>query len=469
MKRKIVSYILAAAIAVAPVLPYNVVKAENVIKYAVELDGKAFEVRSTVLNGNTVFSLRDLSAKLGGTINWDAKKNSASISVNGKSITFIENSNVALVDGRELQLGSPSKIVNKILFIDAKTFMEALGGEFELLDDKGKAVLSTVKVLDEVESIAWVDALNVVVGRAGDEGQEYYLINTKTKAYKKIIGADQAVAEVAVSEDGKKLAYVAGEGTLYIYDLATGTAKDVYHGEDKADNLPSELQWSKDGSAVYFVQGQKANAFAKLTIADGKVSTVMTDKAGQISDVVVTNEGKKVIYTLTKTGKVTADSVAEDSALEKLEEAKLEIDSTGTEPQLYSFDTTAKDAKPVALTTDKENKVFVNALKDGRIVYLSVDEVRELPVLKLIDAEGKATDLVKDKMILQNLVTADNRIIILAVDGLYEVDVNTKATKKIDTVEAAQVFISKDGKQYIYKVDGQLFIKADGSLQKIAK
>ncbi len=317
-----------------------------------------------------------------------------------------------------------------------------------------KPAAVAVKLLDGTnDSPRWIDANSLLITRSTDVSKTDYKIQVKTKQFELALPEGIAAASLVVSPDGKMAAYQNEEGQVFTVELAT--KKTVQVSDDKS--IKDEFQWSKDGKKLYFLQGDKANVIASIDLADGKVTKLVEDKVDYKSDLNVSLDGTKFYYLVSKGGKLEADSIAEGADEKAVEAANMKLDLSGTEAQVYSFNTKESEPKAVKLTDTADNKVLVNLLPDGRVVYISADaEKAEQGVqLKIVSEEGKeAKTLVGDLNVLYSQVVDGGKIVILGADqagkkAIYEVDANTAAKKKVADVaaNATQIFVSHDGKQ----------------------
>lgn len=316
-----------------------------------------------------------------------------------------------------------------------------------------KPAAPAVKLLEGFTSAPrWVNSNTLLVTHITDEGKQDFNIQVPKGTYVPAVGKENGAADLVLSSDGKSAAYTDDANLLFVVDLATQTAKQV--SEDKS--YKADLQWSKDGSKLYFIQSDKANVIAQLTIADGTVTPVLDDKVNYKSDLQVSEDGTKLVYVVAKDGTLTADSVKENN-VESVENAKVELNLANTEPQLFAFDTTVKDGKAVQLTNKPDNKAFVSLLQDGRVAYVSAEPEKEdqLPVLKVVTTDGKETkDLLTDLNVLQSNATPDGHLFVLAADktgkkAIYQVDAasGTKVKKWDAPENTIQMVVSADAKQ----------------------
>lgn len=436
------------------------VKASKIVKNTINLDGKAFTLRQTVIDGKKVFCASDLSYAFGVKYQWSAKTKTATLTKDGKLITLKED----------------SQFVNGIFFYEIDKFMSKLGNDqsIETIDDE--IYISTVKLLDASNvDPQFIDASNVLVAHETDAGIAYYEVNVNTKKSVNVILESANATEATVSPDGKKVAYINDSGEVYVVDLATKTCIKVNPDTDTL--VKAELQWSQNGDKLYFITDiDNTNDVAQINIETKTLTTLLhdfDDKGDQIkkykTDLHISEDGTQMYFCISLSGSVKQDStVGEDTNPDDVINTGAVANTKDTESQLYYYKVGTVNAKglpsTVKLTATNDNKIYVNRLSDGstdfqkgNFEYVSTDLDKEgsNPILRVISADGKITkDLVNDVSVLQSIVTADGQLIILAIDNngskaIYQVDETTGLKQTIcavnDNVE--KLFISKDGKQ----------------------
>jgi Tol biopolymer transport system component len=304
----------------------------------------------------------------------------------------------------------------------------------------------------------WIDAENLLVTYVTNKGEKDYIFNTKSKSKTPLLGEDVNEADAVISPDAKKVAYADENNEVYVADLESKQTTKV-SGDDHA--IKSELQWAPAGDKLYYLEGDKTNVVAELTISTGKIKKIVNDNVNYKSNLRVSNDGVKFLYTVTPEGKITADSISEETA-DKAADANIKVDTAGTETQLYVYYNGS--SKPEQIAKTKDNKSFADMLPDRTVVYVSTDVENEekLPVIKVITNNGKDTkDLVSDLGIMQSLVTGDGRLVVLAVDqsgkkAIYEINASTGEKKKLYDADDSvnQLFYSSNGKHLAVSMTG---------------
>ncbi len=149
-------------------------------------------------------------------------------------------------------------------------------------------------------------------------------------------------------------------------------------------------------------------------------------------------------------------------------EDSLTVDFSSAGEQLYKLDLVTKDAKPVALTTTPDNKLYPEILADGSIVYLSADpEGNSANTLKAVKADGTISNIALDievswsKGVTNGLVVAG-----LAADGstvVYAIDVNGAKTELYRTADdVSEVSVSADGSKLAIVSNGSVLVIQGG-------
>ncbi|HEY2164369.1 MAG TPA: S9 family peptidase, partial [Gemmatimonadaceae bacterium] len=118
-----------------------------------------------------------------------------------------------------------------------------------------------------------------------------YVVSLVDKRNEKISGHSDVQSTPVWSPDGRTLAYTVlpqehsaradsisdveiGNNHLLLYDVAARTTKDTY--DAKADVSEGSPQWSRDGSRLFFVTGERAySAVYAYDVASGKLTRVV--------------------------------------------------------------------------------------------------------------------------------------------------------------------------------------------------
>lgn len=262
-------------------------------------------------------------------------------------------------------------------------------------------VQATVPALFEgnFTELQWLNSNQMIALNEEESGNSYYLIDQTTKKALKIVEATQDIVEVKVSNDSKRMAMISAAGDLFIYSFEAKTTEKISTTTDSK----IEPVWASDDSVLYYLMGEKIDTVVAYKFADKTHTNIVADKVPYKSDLTLTKDGKKVAYLVAKAGKT-------DDA------AGYTVDTKGTEPQYYFYDTTAVKPVAVQMTTSTDNKQYGRFLTDGTFVYLSTDTEDKAndSVIRKISPDGK-TDYVLYNSMYVTYMSVNNTDEILAV------------------------------------------------------
>jgi len=459
MKKSFAAAILAAAIGASPAAAVSAAGGQPAIATgSFSVNGQAASVRTIVYEDATLVSVRDVATLLGGEISFSAGGR-ASVKLNGITIDLKSGSDQAVVDGTPVTLDHPLINIKGTTFIDGQAFLAAFG--FEASDEDGILSVELRERLDPVDEVRWLNAERLIASRQTGDGRTDYLVNAATGEYTELLSTADSSA-LTISPDGKQAAYADGDGIVHLVDLATKQA--VKASSDAS--IKSELQYGADGN-LYFIQGDKMAVIARLNPADGTVTKVLDDKVENKANLIVSADGTKFAYTVVKTGKVKAD------ASKPVEEDDVAIDMTGTEPQIYLFDASVKDGKPVQLTTSLDDKVDL-IWAEGSIYYISAStDPNILSGLAAVDASKNIRSVFIEEDV-QQAVYAGGSIYVLSLGArgaqhVYAIDPATGAKRLVAGVPDTVSGIAANGSTIAVFDGGTVKVLADGSWVAVTK
>lgn len=193
----------------------------------------------------------------------------------------------------------------------------------------------------------------------------------------------------------------------------------------------------------------------------------MADKVENKSELRISADEKSAVYIVNLTGvaKNDADST-EDS---------LTVDFSSAGEQLYKLDLATKDAKPAALTTTPDNKLYPEISADGSVVYLSADaEGNAANTLKVVKADGKSSNIALDVEVTWSTGVKNGLVVAgSAADGstvVYSVDNNGAKTELFrSTEDVSEVAVSNDGSKLAIVSDGGVWVVQGGKALQLSK
>ncbi|MCM3001926.1 stalk domain-containing protein [Paenibacillus cellulositrophicus] len=432
-------------------------------KVELSVNGASVSVNAVQLNQSYLVAVSDIVKAFGA---------SASAA---KGIVMIKDATGSRVV--QLQAGSKSYKVNgeaaaftnaPVLqdgktYVELQSLVEALGGEWIAGSGQTQQVLTVQRPEGSYSSVRWNAQGQIIASR--DDAESAQIVKLDPASYgSTVISTDEYAAELAVSPNGQWGAYTDNAGQLYLMNLASGLSQKL--GSDTS--VKTDLTWSADNSRIYFIQGDKQEKISYMNVGDGKVTEVLADKVENKSDVSLSADGKRLVYIVNVTGVASSDK---DST-----EESLSIDYSGAGQQLYSLDLTDKEAKPVQLTTSKDNKLYPVALDGGKAAYLSADpdSVTAKDVIKVIGPGSSVQDL---SSIIDVTVIAAGPSGTLIAAGIAA-DGSTKVLK-IDSGSQAQLYstsgtvselaVSADGSRIALIEDGRILVITGGKTIQLTK
>ncbi|MGO4107740.1 TolB family protein [Paenibacillus sp. YAF4_2] len=430
MKKAVVISVLATAlgaVAVTPVMAQSATQSAQAVQIGsttISINGTAVAIRTIDASGVTLASVRDL-----------AKALEASLNVAGSTITVQLNHNVVSLND--------AVTVNGTAFVEPVSFLSKLGVGYS------QGNITTIKLLQDVDQVTWVNASKLIVSKSGDTGREDYLVDAATGKNELLLTSSDT-SELIVSPDGSKAAYSEEDGTVNIIDLSTKQSTKV----STDTSIKNEMLFSADGSSIFFFQGDKNSVICKLTLADGSVTKILEDKVDYKANLSVSADGTKVAYFQIKQPVVKNDAtdVSKDDVT---------IDPTGTETQAYFYDSAKGDNKPVQLTTDKNDKAFLELSADGSKAYfVSINDDAVGSVASVDTASIEAASVYSAEDVYQ-LNQAGGKLVLLTAKG----DANSISALDPATGTASKLYSVSDGvSELIVSGNGDIAAISDGQV-----
>ncbi|REE78896.1 copper amine oxidase-like protein [Paenibacillus taihuensis] len=466
MKKTLMITALAAALSTTATGVVSAATATGVTSAAATLNvmvnDTAVQVRTIQAQGAAFVSLRDLGTAIGALFVVNVKAGVTGY-VAGHAVELHAGSNEAIVDGEAVTLEQAVQSVGGSYYIAPEDFLTVFGVDGNVDDEGALSVDSVQKV--HADAASWLDAGHLLASELTETGRNDYIVDAKTGAFKLVLASESA-SELTVSPNGALAAYTNEDGVVSVIDLKSSNFASRTVSTD--NSIKPELVWAADSSAIYFLQGDKGTVIAKMNVADGTISTVLNDKVDYKSSLSVSKDGTKFFYVVTKPGTVTAD------ATKPVDADDVAIDTTGTEPQVFSFDASVKDGKPVQVTSQTDDKVFVGTTTDGsKGVYVSVVDGKP-STLVAVKADKTSTTLIGDKDVLAATIVEDTvyALVINSDDttSLIKVDVASGKTEELGKSDAdVSEVIAAPGTPVAVYADGAVQVVNGTTLKKVTK
>ncbi len=363
------------------------------------------------------------------------------------------------VDGAAQQFTVAPVSHNGKVYVELTKLVLALGGELQADD---QSILSFARPEGLFDTLNWNANGNVIANKSDSDTAQLIKFSEYPGDYE-VFSSNESALDFVVSADQKWGAFSDETGQLKLINLASGAISSL--GTDTS--VKTDLVWSEDGKTIYFLQGDKQEKIAQVSLETGAVKTVLEDKVENKSELRVSADGKNAVYIVNVTGvaKNDADST-EDS---------LSVDYSKAGEQLYKLDLATKDAKPVALTTELDNKLYPEILANGNVVYLSADpDGNAANTLKSIGTDGKISNITLDVEALWAAGTTSGLIVSgTAADGsttIYSINANGDKTQLFHTSEdVSEVSATHDGSKLAIVSDGKVLLIQGGKTVQLTK
>ncbi|RAJ02999.1 WD40 repeat protein [Paenibacillus pabuli] len=447
---------VVSAVSAAPAVK-PAANAAQVQNSTLTINGNSVVVRSIVKNGETLVSLRDVIKAIGAQA--EVHSGTTVIKLNDHSVTLQNNSKQIVVDDVKVNLNQPVTIIGGTSYIALRPLVSGVGGT--IVKRNGLLEVSTVSLIDEVENPRFAGADKLIVSKSDNNGRNDYLVNTTSGKYELLLTTDGG-SDLVISPNGDQAAYTNAEGAIYVIDLKTKASKLI-----TSDNsIKPELVWSADGSAIYFLQGDKGSVIAKLNLADGAITKVVEDKVDYKENLNVSADGKKFIYTVTTLGTVTSDTT-------NVDEDNVSIDFSSNQQQIFSYNTGSSKPEAVKLTTSTDDKVFVWSADGQKAYYVSVPSEDGKASLLSVDSSQKSTPVYTEYDVEQAILSGGILYVLAAQDDsnsvILSIDPVTGKQTKLYTVSSDVSSIAVAGSQISVVENGRVLVQAGGSWRAVTK
>ncbi|GAA0399589.1 stalk domain-containing protein [Paenibacillus motobuensis] len=470
---KVLGTILASALVTSSVVAATAAAAEagpkpvaansgasqlKVVSGNVTIDGDKISLKTMVVGKTMLYSLRDLAGGLGATIKQSGESLILTDSQGLHEMSLKAGSKSYSLDGATAQFTIAPQVVGGSLFVEPITLVHALGGE---VLETGE--LRSVARLNGQFATPLFDASgNVIVSQEDVEALQ--LIKLGKSGQVETFSDNSNAIGAAVSPDGSLAAFTDEQGALFLMNTASGRIKPL--GTDTS--VKTDLVWSADGKKIYFIQGDKQEKIAYISLDTGKITQLLADKVENKSEVQVSADGKKLVYFVNVTGKAETDKEGTEESLT--------IDYSQAGSQVFSLELGNPEAKPVQLTQQLDNKIYLSLLSDGSVAYISADPEGKVEndTLKIIPADGsQIRNLVADVNVISS-ESLSGKLIVLAetADGTskwFEVSASGAKTELFSTNESVSDWTIASNGTIAFIADGKVVLVQGGKVLELTK
>ncbi|MBP1994178.1 stalk domain-containing protein [Paenibacillus eucommiae] len=425
-------------------------------------EGKPFNVRTVHNHNATLYSVRDLAAVMGASVQYSDATRTIELTADNR-VELWADSPTYTVNTKEFTYSSVPQNVDGSVFVELEKTIEAIGGSV-ITDDSGVKTINTLQLLSGTFSNPrWVGEDSIIAVKEDSENN-LYKINPKTLK-SELLSNDPNAAGLIVSPDGVYGAYTNDKAELVLMNLENGAA----YKPSKDTSLKTDLVWSADSKKIYFIQGDNQDKIAYLNIQTKEIIKLLEDKVNYKSELRVSSDEKKLLYIVNVTGAAKNDSNSTEESLS--------IDFSGAGTQLFEFDTTVKDAKPKKLAAGSDNKLYVNILSSGQAIYVSFETegLNQSGSLKMIGADLAATNLVSDLDVDFSALTNSGQIVVSGKDSSDDTVVSIVSTTGTKTPifktkeDISEIIVSGDGTKIVGIADGKVVFIHNDSMAELTK
>ncbi len=410
-------------------------------------------------SGYKLYSLSEVAGELGAKVMLSSNGFELNDSKGLHTVKLQAGAKSYLVDGVSQQFTVAPVLYNGKVYVELTKLVTSLGGELTAED---QSILSFARPEGQFDTLHWNADGNIIANRSDSETAQLLKFSAFPGVYD-VFSSNENALDFAVSADQKWGAFTDEKGQLNLINLSSGAISPL--GTDTSVKM--DLVWSQDGKTIYFIQGDKQEKIGQISVETGAVKTILEDKVENKSELRLSADAKSVVYIVNVTGvaKNDADNT-EDS---------LTVDYSKAGEQLYKLDLTTKDAKPAALTTALDNKLYPEFLANGTVAYLSADpDGTAANTLKSIGADGAITNIALDVEPSSSTGVATGLIVSgTAADGsttIYLIDANGSKTALYHTTEdVSEVAVSHDGSKLAIVSDGKVLLIQNGQALQLTK
>lgn len=410
-------------------------------------------------SGYKLYSLNQVAGEIGAKLVLGANGFELNDSKGLHNVVIKTGSKSYQVDGNTESFTVAPVSHNGKTYVELTKLIIALGGE---LDADTSNILSFARPEGQFDTLHWTAAGSLIANKSDAEAAQIIKFSTDPGNYE-VFSSDDSAVDFAVSPDQQWGAFNDESGLLNLINLSSGAIKQL--GTD--NSVKTDLVWSKDSKKIYFIQGDKQEKIAQVAVDTGVIKSVLADKVENKSELRISADEKSAVYIVNVTGvaKNDADST-EDS---------LTVDFSSAGEQLYKLDLATKDAKPAALTTTPDNKLYPEILADGSIVYLSADaDGNAANTLKVIKADGTSANLALDVEATWSTGVSNGLVVAgTAANGstvVYSIDASGAKTELFrSTEDVSEVAVSVDGSKLAIVSDGVVWVIQGGKGVQLTK
>lgn len=442
MKRKISSLVIATAVlsgsAFAPIAVENVsaasVQQQNTQKETIVVNGQEKVINITQSNNKKLYSIDQLAQIMAATVKYNSKTKTYEVSKKSgkqvKKVDYKTDSANAVINGKTTKLNTPTKMVGKTLFVEADSFVKALGGD--LLVDK--SLLITVEgIFNFADRSLNVDgnAKNIKALNIG--GKQLYSVQDIAKLFSASTTLNNN--EVVVTKKDKTIKLKLSNKTMTVNNKSVNLkenpvlVKNVVYAElsDLISAFGGDLVKLQNGFFVATAGLVNGDTFDPQWVDNGTVLVTNETEAGSRS-ILVNVASKKEAFTINASELVVSPNGKQ----------AIYSDEKGF---VHLVDLVAKKVNELNIKDDSAKLEFVWSQDGQKVYFLQGTSSEVVSVINVID--GSIKKLLEDKVNYKSdlRLSADGKKLLYVVgkDGATEFTQDeNKEVEKIDLTGTEQ-------------------------------
>lgn len=442
MKRKISSLVIATAVlsgsAFAPIAVENVsaasIQQQNTQKETIIVNGQEKVINITQSNKKKLYSIDQLAQIMAATVKYNSKTKTYEVSKkSGKQVKKVDykiDSANAVINGKASKLNTPTKMVGKTLFVEADSFVKALGGD--LLVDKNLLVTveGTFNFTDR-SLIVDGNAKNIKALNIG--GKQLYSVQDIAKLFSASTTLNNN--EVVVTKKDKTFKLKSSNKTMTVNNKSVNLkenpvlVKNIVYAElsDLISAFGGDLVKLQNGFFVATAGLVNGDTFDPQWVDNGTVLVTNETEAGSRS-ILVNVPSKKETFTINASELVVSPNGKQ----------AIYSDEKGF---VHLVDLVAKKVNELNIKDDSAKLEFVWSQDGQKVYFLQGTSSEVVSVINVID--GSIKKLLEDKVNYKSdlRLSADGKKLLYVVgkDGATEFTQDeNKEVEKIDLTGTEQ-------------------------------
>ncbi|MFD1904466.1 stalk domain-containing protein [Paenibacillus rhizoplanae] len=241
---------------------------------------------STINSGGyKLYSLSQVAAELGAGLVHGSSGIQLNDSKGLHSVQIQAGVKSYQVDGETLEFTVAPVVRNSKTYVELTKLVTALGGELAADDH---TILSFARPAGSFDTLHWSADGGLIANQSDAESTLLYKF-TQTPGNYDLFSSSEGAVDFAVSADQQWGAFSDETGQLKLINLSTGLISSL--GKDTS--VKTDIVWSSDGKTLYFVQGDKQEKLAQISVETGEVKALLEDKVENKSELRISADGKK--------------------------------------------------------------------------------------------------------------------------------------------------------------------------------